>query len=314
MMMANVLDRESTAEEALGKIDLSGKVVVITGATAGLGEESARVMAGAGAHVVITGRSQEKLAAVVERLRANSPDARVDTVMLELAEPESVRAAARRILEIAPRIDILINNAGVMAPPLERNSLGWESQFAGNHMGHFILTGILLPAIVAAAPSRIVNLSSSGHQIAPVNFDDPHFEHQDYDAFIAYGQSKSANILFTVALADKLKDRGVTVNAVMPGVVKTPLFRHIGGTGTIGSSGMFVKEIPQGAATQVWAAVSPDLEGVTGRYLEDCGFAPVNDDPASVATFGYRSAAMDKAAAARLWSLSEELAGERFDT
>lgn len=310
--MTKILNRETVAEEVMVGIDLTGKTAVVTGATAGLGEETSRVFAAAGARVIMTGRSQDKLAEAIARIRQSVPDAQLESVILELGEPDSVRAAAAAILALTPRIDILVNNAGVMAPPLSRNSLGWESQFAGNHMGHFILTGRLMPAILAAAPSRIVNLASSGHQIAPVNFDDPHFEKEEYSALVAYGQSKTANIQFTLALAERLKDKGVTANAVMPGVVATPLFRHVGGTSRVEKSGLFLKTIPQGAATQTWVAVAPELEGVTGGYFEDCHPAPVNDDPTSVAAFGYRSSVMDPAAAERLWHLSESLAGEKF--
>jgi len=303
---------ETTAESIAATADLSGKTVVITGATGGLGEETAAVLAARGASIVMTGRSDAKLAAAVARIHEpvpqRAPAAILQPVQLALSEPESVRAAAGRILELAPRIDILINNAGIMAPPLARNGRGWELQFAGNHMGHFILTNLLIPALVAAQRARIVNLSSSGHQFSGVDFDDPHFERREYHPYVAYGQSKSANISFTVSLAAKLAVHGITANAVMPGAVGTPLCKHVGGPEMLKKADIFVKSIPQGAATQVWAATAPELAGVSGRYLEDCQFAPINDDPNSVARFGYRSSAMDAGNAERLWQLSESLA------
>jgi NAD(P)-dependent dehydrogenase (short-subunit alcohol dehydrogenase family) len=311
--MVRTFGRETTAATVAAAADLSGKTVVITGATGGLGEESAAVLAARGALVVMTGRTAEKSAEAVVRIIKRVPDACLHSVEMELSEPHSVRAAAARILKLAPRVDILINNAGSMAPPLSRNSLGWESQFAGNHMGHFILTALLSPAIVAARQARIVNLSSSGHQFSGVDFEDPHFNRRDYHPYVAYGQSKTANILFTVALAAKLKSRGVAAYAVMPGAVGTPLFKHVGGPKMLERADIFVKSIPQGAATQVWAATAPELAEVSGRYLEDCGLAQVNDDPNSVALFGYRSSAMNMETAERLWQLSESLAGQPFN-
>jgi NAD(P)-dependent dehydrogenase (short-subunit alcohol dehydrogenase family) len=310
--MARTFGKETTAEAVAADANLLGKTIVITGATGGLGEESAAVLAARGALVVMTGRTAEKSAEAVARIRKRVPDARLQTVEMELSEPDSVRTAAERILKLAPRIDILINNAGLMAPPLARNSLGWESQFASNHMGHFFLTALLVPAIVAARQARVVNLSSSGHQFSGVDFEDPHFNRRDYHPYVAYGQSKSANILFTVSLAAKLKSFGVTANAVMPGAVGTPLFRHVGGPQMLERANIFVKSIPQGAATQVWAATAPELADIRGRYLEDCGFAQVNDDPNSVALFGYRSSSMNMEAAERLWQLSESLSGQPF--
>ena len=305
---------ETTAEEVIDGVDLSGVTAVVTGATTGLGRETARVLAHAGALVVVCGRSSEKCDAAIAAVRDSVPSASLESELFDLADLTAVRAGADAILSRHPRIGLLVNNAGVMFTPEGRTADGFETQFGTNHLGHFVLTNRLLPALRSGAPSRVVNLSSAGHGFAAVRWDDPNFESRPYDKFEAYGQSKTANILFTVELDRRYADAGVRANAVHPGMIMTELARHMG-AGDLeelgrraarreaeghGSTLPEFKTIEQGAATSVFAAVSPKLEGVGGRYLEDVGFGTPADY------------AVDLDSAARLWTLSEELVGEKF--
>jgi len=302
----------STADDVISGISLAGKFAVVTGASSGLGVETARVLSAAGAEVLLVARDQVKLQAVAEDLRQQRSGAQVHTQCMDLADLDSVRAAAREILQRHPRIHLLINNAGVMACPLARTAQGFEMQFGTNHMGHFLFTGLLAPALLAAAPGRVVNLSSGGHQFANFNFDDPAYFERDYDNWQAYGESKTANILFTVALDKRLRERGVRAFAVHPGVILTNLGRHLQQADfewlkarTPPGEELVFKTVEQGAATTVWAATSAELEGKGGIYLEDCQIAR----PAVPGVDGgVESYALDAAAAERLWSLSEELA------
>jgi len=228
----------------------------------------------------------------------------------------SVRAAVAELLERCPRIDLLINNAGVMACPLAHTHDGFELQFGTNHLGHFLFTCLLVPSLLAAAPARVVNLSSAGHKMGGVDLDDPNFEQRKYDKWQAYGQSKTANVQFSVALNARLAERGVTVNAVHPGMIMTELGRHLQQEdiealqASSASLDTRFKTIPAGAATSVWAATSAELEGRGGLYLEDCHVAePVTEDnPAG----GYTDYALDTEAAAGLWQLSERLVKQEF--
>jgi NAD(P)-dependent dehydrogenase (short-subunit alcohol dehydrogenase family) len=291
---------ETTTDEVLAGVDLHGKVVVVTGVSAGLGVETARALRSAGADVVGTARDLEKAQAAL----AHVPG--VNVVELDLADLESVRIAAEEIADRRPRIDVLINNAGVMACPLGRTAQGFEMQLGTNHLGHFALTQALMPAL--GSGTRIVNLSSRGHLRSPMRWDDPHFRDEStYEKWTAYGQSKTANVLFTVELEKRLSPQGIHAFAVHPGVIMTELSRHL--TGDDGSTLMTrlanitFKDVPQGAATQVWAATSPDLAGRGGLYLEDCGVADVTPGDGSA---GYAPYAMDPAEAARLWDWSVE--------
>jgi NAD(P)-dependent dehydrogenase (short-subunit alcohol dehydrogenase family) len=307
----------STADEVISGISLAGKFAVVTGASSGLGVETARVLSAAGAEVLLIARDQPKLQAVADDLRRQQPGAKLHTQCMDLADLDSVRAAAGEILRRHPRIHLLINNAGVMACPLARTAQGFEMQFGTNHMGHFLFTCLLAPALLAAAPGRVVNLSSAGHKFANFNFDDPAYFDRDYDKWQAYGESKTANILFTVALDKRLRERGVRAFAVHPGVIMTNLARHLQqadfellNAKTPPGEKLEFKTVQQGAATTVWAATTAELEGRGGIYLENCQIAR----PAVAGgDGGIEAYAVDAAAAERLWSLSEELAEQAVE-
>jgi NAD(P)-dependent dehydrogenase (short-subunit alcohol dehydrogenase family) len=310
-------DADSTTEDVLGGIDLTGKRVIVTGASSGLGEETARALASRGASVTIAVRNIEKGKAVVEKLRQSTRNPNIDARQLELSIPESVRTFAKGWLGSYRKLDLLINNAGVMACPLRRTREGWEMQFATTHLGHFLLTCLLVPALREGNAARIVNLSSSGHRLSDVNFEDPHFQKRPYDKWVAYGQSKTANILFSVEINNRLISNGITANAVHPGVIQTELGRHLTPADiqelmSRGSGSDFkFKAAPAGAATSVWAATSPDLQGRGGLYLEDCHVAELNkggSDPS-----GYAEYARNPETAKRLWVLSENTLGAKFD-
>lgn len=289
-----------TARDVVDGIDLSGKACVVTGASSGLGRESARALAAAGAHVVLAARDPAALAETARWIAAEVPGARTSTVELELTALASVRAAARAIADIAPAVDVLMNNAGVMFTPFGRTRDGFEMQMCTNHFGHFELTRLLVPQLAAAGAARIVNLSSGGHALGDVDFDDPHWERRDYDKFVAYGASKTANILHAVEADRRLRDAGIRAYAVHPGTVGTSLARHMSRADfarmrELAARPLDVVTPDRGAATQVWAAVGPELAGRGGLYLEDCRVG----EPAPYAR--------DAARAARWWELSEEL-------
>ena len=309
----------STTDEVLAGKDLSGKTVFVTGGASGLGQETARAMAARGAHVVIAARSQEKLDTAAEAIRTASGNDDVETIVVDLASLDSVRAAAKEANEHFEKIDILINNAGVMASPLGHTEDGFEQQFGTNHLGHFLLTSKLMPLVEKGSDKRIVNLSSRGHHIAPVDFDDPNFETRDYDKWQSYGQSKTANVLFAVGLEDRYADKGIHAYAPHPGGIETNLGRHLTDqdraflrdrmeqVAKAGGEGW--KNTEQGAATTCWAATAEELEGIGGVYCEDCQIAQ-QDDTSPIG--GVRSYALDKGNADRLWDLSEQLVGEKF--
>ena len=301
---------ESTTDEVLDGIDLTGRTVVVTGATSGLGLETARALASKGADVTITGRSQDKLDDAVAQLNEMGLPGAIDTAVLELGDLDSVRSCAKELLARLDRIDVLVNNAGVMVCPLGRTTQGFETQFGTNHLGHFLLTGLLAPLLVAAAPSRVVNLASSGHRVADLDLDDPNWESREYDRWDAYGGSKTANVLFSVGLDARLKDKGVRSYAVHPGMIMTPLARHMVPEDLQVFSGETepFKEVPQGAATTVLAATSPALADTGAVYLADCQIADVDDTDA--VSWGVKSYAIDPARADRLWTVSEALVGE----
>ena len=303
---------ESTTDEVLEGIDLTGKVVLITGGNSGLGAETARAMAAKGADVTITARKRSKAADVVSQIEAATGKT-VNVGELELGSLASVRAFASEFLASHPRLDILINNAGVMACPLGQTEDGFEMQFGTNHLGHFLLTCLLAPALIEGAPSRVVNLSSLGHKTATVDFDDVNFEQRDYDKWVSYGQSKTANVLFSVGLEQRLADKGVHAYAVHPGVIRTNLSRHMADEELEAmSSGLenIVKTVENGAATSVYAATSPALEGKGGLYLSDSQVCPVDDESESHNVV--RSYAVDSDGADQLWDLSETMVGEKF--
>jgi NAD(P)-dependent dehydrogenase (short-subunit alcohol dehydrogenase family) len=292
-----------TALDVVDGIDLSGKACVVTGASSGLGRESARALAAAGAHVVLAARNPAALAETAGWIAAGMPGARTSTVELDLTSLAAVRVAARAIRDIAPAVDVLMNNAGVMFTPFGRTREGFEMQIDTNHFGHFELTRLLVPQLAAAArahgQARIVNLSSGGHVLGDVDFDDPNWERRDYDKFVAYGASKTANILHAVEADRRLREEGIRAHAVHPGTVATSLARHMSRADfsrlrDMAGGALDVVGPDRGAATQVWAAVSPELTGRGGLYLEGCGVSE------RVAPY-----ALDQQRAAQWWELSE---------
>ena len=299
---------DTTTDEVVAGVDLGGRVAVVTGATSGLGLETARALARADALVVVTARDSAKAAAAVEEVCAAAPGAAVESVVLDLTSLASVRAAAAELLDRHPAISVLVTNAGVMATPFERTIDGFELQLGTNHLGHFALTRALLPALRAGAPSRVVAVSSAGHLASDIRWDDPFFDRTPYDKWQAYGQSKTANILFAVELDRRYAADGIRANAVHPGMIRTNLGRYMSADdraalgdrakrSAVGTLPPY-KSVESGAATSVWAAVAPELADVGGRYLEDC---EISDRHASYA--------LDAASARRLWELSEELVG-----
>src|SRR5438445_10762227 len=314
-MTSRGFGRDSTADEVLTGIDCAGRVVLITGASGGLGAEAARALAAKGARITITARDLAKGRQVVQEIRTATGNDAVDVMELDLSSPASVRRFAREYLARHPVLHVLINNAGVMACPLARTPEGWEMQFATNHLGHFLLTGLLAPALRAGAPARVVSLSSSGHRLSPVVFEDIHFERRAYDKWLAYGQSKTANALFAVEFDRRLAPAGVRANAVHPGAIVTELGRHLSPEDIAalqarspGGQGFHWKSVPAGAATSVWAATAPELDDRGGLYLEDCGIAAPKTSHDQLT--GYEPYALDPAAAARLWTVSERTIGE----
>ncbi len=305
---------DSTTDDVLEGVDLTGRRLVITGASTGLGEETSRALAAHGASITMAVRDPARGDAAAERIRAGTPDADLEIRRLDLSSLASVRSFADGFLADHDRINVLINNAGVMACPYGTTEDGFESQFGTNHLGHFLLATLLAPALVAGAPSRLIALSSAGHRRADVDLDDPGFERTPYEEWAAYGRAKTANVLFAVEFDRRFADQGVRALAVHPGLIATELGRHLTEetlatlTASMSSRGEVTwKTVPQGAATSVWAATSPDLDAVGGRYLEDCHVADINSDPGSRG--GVMSYAVDPDRAAGLWSLSESLVG-----
>ena len=292
---------ETTTHEVLAGVDLTGKVVVVTGVSAGLGAETARALRSAGADVIGTARDVSKAHSLLGHIEG------LNLVQLDLADLESVKVAAEGILDRRPRVDVLINNAGVMACPQGQTTQGFETQLGTNHLGHFAWTKALVPAL--GPGSRIVNLSSRGHLMSGMRWDDPHWRATPYDKWRAYGQSKTANVLFTVGLEKRLAPRGIHAFAVHPGVITTELGRHLSedDVAALGARpAMTRKTVEQGAATQVWAAVAPELADKGGIYLEDC---EIGQPATSDGTKGFAAHAVDPDEAERLWTWSEEQTG-----
>jgi NAD(P)-dependent dehydrogenase (short-subunit alcohol dehydrogenase family) len=295
----------------LAGVDLTGTVALVTGASTGLGLETARALAAAGAAVTLAVRTNERGAAAEATIRDRVPAAVLECGLVDLTVQASVREFAEWFAARHDRLNILINNAGVMATPFARTVDGFELQFATNHLGHFLLTNLLTPLLVAGAPSRVVNLSSGGHRGSDIIWDDPNYERREYDKFESYGQSKTANILFSVELDRRLSDRGVRSYAVHPGMIATELGRHmtrddyraISERAKRSPSGGLPqrKSIEAGAATSVWAATSDEVRTQGGVYCEDCA---VSDQHAPWA--------LDADSARRLWALSESLVGQSF--
>ena len=314
MRDASKFGAETTASEVADGIDLSGKVALVTGGSSGLGQETARVLAERGAHVILTVRNVPKGEAVGEGIRASTGNENVEVEELELGSLKDIRAFAPRFLARHPTLHIMVNNAGVMACPQAKTADGFELQFGSNHLGHFLATCLLVPALRKGAPCRVVSVSSRGHHLSPVVFDHIQFERRPYDKWLAYGQAKTANVLFAVGLDGRLGIRGVHANALHPGGILTELGRHLQTEDfeflQKRNRGMKYKSVEAGAATSVLAATAPELEGRGGLYLEDCQIAAVNDEPGAL--WGVKSYALDPQNAERLWEVSEKLVGERF--
>ncbi|MFD2238214.1 SDR family NAD(P)-dependent oxidoreductase [Aureimonas populi] len=297
----------TTAGEVLAGIDLSGKHAIVTGGHSGLGLETTKALAGAGARVIIASRDPASAA------KATAGIDGVSVEKLDLSDLDSVRSFADRILATGSHIDMLVNNAGIMACPDTRVGPGWEAQFAINHLGHFALTNRLWPAIEGGA--RVVSVSSAGHHNSPIRWDDIQFE-RGYDKWLAYGQSKTANVLFAVNIDRLGRGAGIRAFSLHPGKIFTPLQRHLSQTEMIAAGWLDADGSPadptfktpeQGAATAVWAATSPQLDGLGGLYCEDCDVAmraEATDEP----FVGVRSYAVNPDDAERLWSLSAKLA------
>ena len=302
----------STAAEVLAGVDLSGRTAVVTGGYSGLGLETVKALVGAGAEVVVPAR---RPALATQALAQCGSAVRIDE--LDLADLASVHGFAERYLATGRGIDVLINNAAIMASPLVRVGPGWESQFATNHLGHYVLTTLLWPALVAGGGARVIALSSTGHKLSGIRFDDPQFE-QGYDKWLAYGQAKTANSLFAVQLDALGAGSGVRAFAVHPGGIMTELQRHLPraemiAAGWVDESGTVnerFKTPEQGAATSSWAATSTLLDGLGGVYCEDCDIAePTVPGAPGARQRGVDAHAIDPDAATRLWAVSAQLTG-----
>lgn len=321
-------NRESTTDDVLGGIDLTGSRVLITGASSGLGEESTRALAAAGAAVTMAARDPAKIEAAAVRVRERVPEADLEFRILDLADLSAVGAFASEFAADHARLDVLLNNAGVMACPQGRTADGFETQFGTNHLGHFLLTCRLAPLLVASAPARVIAVSSAAHANSGIDFDDPNFERRPYDPMVAYGQSKTANALFALELNRRLSVKGVLAFSLHPGVIMTELGRHMtaelleqiqerlkqraaaAGQEAPADPRAYFKQIEAGAATQVWACTAPELEAHGGAYLADCQLGERGGNPSER---GLLDHAADPDAARRLWELSEQLVGESFD-
>jgi NAD(P)-dependent dehydrogenase (short-subunit alcohol dehydrogenase family) len=320
--MTHSFGATSTTDEVLRGINLSGKRVLVTGVSAGLGVETARALAAHGAEVIGAARDLSKAKVATEPVRAQAAKGgTIHLVQLDLASLDSVRRCADGLLAAGKPFDVIIANAGVMACPKGTTVDGFETQFGTNHLGHFVLVNRI--ASLLRPGSRLVNLSSAGHRYADVDLEDPNFEHTPYAEFIAYGRSKTANVLFAVEFDRRHKASGVRATAVHPGGIRTELSRHltpealdkliaeINVSQPKGAPPFSYKSIPQGAATSVWAACVAEADAVGGRYCEDCHVAEVVSEPGIRG--GVRRYALDPQRAQALWQKSEEMVGERFN-
>lgn len=321
--MTNAFGFVSTTDDVLAGIDLTGKRVLVTGVSAGLGVETARALASHGAQVIGTARSLEKASAALADAGLDS--ASVELVRLDLADLVSVRSAADTLCTEGRALDLVIANAGVMAPPFGLTADGFETQFGTNHIGHFVFVNRI--AALMRPGSRLVLLASSGHRFANVDLADPNFDTTPYEPFIAYGRSKTANILFAVEFDRRYRALALRAAAVHPGGIRTELARHMGAErlqqladsinadlASEGKPAMVWKTPRQGAATTLWAGLVADADEVGGRYCEDCQVSPViSDESIGFGSPGVRPYALDPETAKTLWSKSEEWVSETFD-
>jgi NAD(P)-dependent dehydrogenase (short-subunit alcohol dehydrogenase family) len=325
--MAKVFDAISTADDVLSGVNLQGKRILVTGVSAGLGVETARALAAHGAQVVGAARDLSKAEGATAHVReaASAGGGSFDLIALDLASLRSARACADALLAKGAPFDVLIANAGVMATPFGHTTDGFETQFGTNHLGHFVFVNRLAPLIRSGG--RLVNLSSSGHRYSNVDLQDPNFERTPYEPFVAYGRSKTANILFAVAFDQRHRGRRVRAAAVHPGGIQTELSRHMDRNqhqsiieqlnkqlAAAGKPPFRYKTISQGAATSVWTAVVASPEEIGGRYCENCHVGQIVADDVTISAIseGVRGYALDPNNAEALWKKSEEMVGENF--
>lgn len=322
----------STSEEVINGIDLSGKIAIVTGGYAGIGLETVKAFTSAGAKVIVPARDLDKAAKNLEGV------ANIEIEKMDLMDPDSITAFAQKFLSSGRPLHLLINNAGIMWVPLQRDARGYESQLSTNHLGHFQLTALLWPALVKANGARVVNVSSWGHHFSDFNFEDPNFEKRDYETLLGYGQSKTANILFSVELDRRGQESRVRAYSLHPGAIAdTDLKRHLSdeelrGLGVYDADNKVIhdpskglKNLSQGASTTVWCATSPQLHNIGGVYCENTEVAKI--DPAGNENHeefadrmsdvkkltGVTPYALNENSAKRLWELSEIMTGVKFN-
>lgn len=306
----------STALEVIEHVDLHGKLAIVTGGYSGLGLETTRALLAAGAHVVVPARRVAQAQEVLAALDNSKGSLEIDE--MDLGSLDSVAAFATRFLDSGRDIDLMINNAAIMACPETRIGEGWEAQFTTNHLGHFALTNRLYPALAKKPGTRLVSLSSTGHKLSPIRWDDLMFTHDDYNKWVAYGQAKTANALFALGLDARAKADGIRAVSVHPGGIMTPLQRHLpkeemiamGWIDEEGNTNAIFKTPEQGASTTIWAATSPLLAEIGGVYCEDCEVAKPTNKGSELARYsGVDAHAVDRDEAEKLWALSADMTG-----
>src|SRR6266478_3152028 len=330
--MTNILEATSfgatsTTEDVLSGVNLKGKRILVTGVSAGLGVETARSLVAHGAQVVGAARDLNKATAATQQVRTDAATngGRFELIELDLANLKSVRACADELLAKGQPFDVVIANAGVMATPFGHTADGFETQFGTNHLGHFVLVNRIAPLLRKGG--RLINLASAGHRFSKVDLEDPNFVRTPYEPFVAYGRSKTANILFAVAFDRRHRGNGIRAAAVHPGGIQTELDRHLDAVhvqktieqmnkqlASEGKAPFQLKTIPQGAATSVWAAVVAPADEVGGQYCENCHVGKIVPDDVAITAVseGVRAYAVDPTNAEALWKKSEEMVGESF--
>ncbi len=322
--MAKTFGATSTTDDVLEGVTLSGKRVLVTGVSAGLGVETARTLAAHGAYVIGAARDLKKAERATAQVRDDARNGGgLELIELDLASLKSARAAADKLLAEGKPLDIIIANAGVMAAPFGKTEDGFETQFGTNHLGHFVFVNRIAPLLRSGG--RFVSLASSGHRRSDVDLDDPNFERTAYDPWVAYGRAKTANVLFAVEFDRRWRDRGIRATAVHPGGIRTELGRHMQAgdlealaaqlnkqAASQGKAAFEFKSVAQGAATSVWAGIVASSDEVGGRYCEDCHVAALTDAGMMDLSAGVRPYALDAERAKALWAKSEEWTGEKF--